>query len=134
MPNCDTLVESDWLKEEANYMQPRSISPKYALVLTYNVRPGTQERYFRYITGELHPALERRELYMQNEWLILYGKQPERQLEFISERIDTIRDLLDDPEWERLENRLKDYTESYERHIVRYKHHVKIVRTNHNGN
>ena len=71
---------------------------------------------------------------MQNEWLTLYGKQPERQLEFITERIDAIRNLLDDPEWEKLENRLKDYTEQYERHIIRYKHHVKIVRTNHTGN
>ncbi|MDQ7025235.1 MAG: hypothetical protein Q9P01_12730 [Anaerolineae bacterium] len=115
-------------------MQPKHIYPEYALILTYNVRLGTQERYFRYITGELYPALERRELYMQNAWLIVYGQQPQRQIEFIAERLDPIRDLLDDPEWERLENRLKEYTEDYERHVIRYRHHVKILRLNYSSN
>jgi hypothetical protein len=115
-------------------MQPKRIYPEYALILTYNVLSGSQERYFRYITGELHPALEQRELYMQNAWLIVYGNQPERQIEFITERLDAIRDLLDDPEWERLENRLKEFTNDYQRHVIRYRHHVKVVRLNHNGN
>lgn len=113
--------------------QPKNIYPRYVLVLTYTVRPGRQDRYFRFITSELHPALERRELYMQNAWLIIYGDQPERQIEFITERADTIRELLADPEWERLENRLKEYADFYERHVIRYRQHVKIVRTNHKG-
>jgi hypothetical protein len=110
-------------------MQPIRIYPEYALILIYNIRPNEQDRYFRYITGEFLPAMEKRKLYMQNAWHVVYGKQPERQIEFVTEKIDFLRELFDDPEWERLEDRLKDYTENYEYPIVRYNSHFKIVRT-----
>lgn len=108
-------------------MRPIRIFPEYALILTYDIRPGTQERYFRYVTGEFLPAMERRELYMQNAWHIVYGSGPTRQVEFITEELDTIRDLFDDPEWDTMEDRLKDYTENYARHVVRYRGHFKVI-------
>lgn len=112
-------------------MQPIRIYPQYSMILIYNIRPGVQESYFRYITGDFLPALERRKVFMQNAWHVVYGRLPDRQIEFVVEKIENLQDLLEDPEWEKLEGRLKEFTDDYQRFIVRYRSHFKIVPKNH---
>lgn len=109
-------------------MQPIRIYPQYALILNYDVKPGVQERYFRWVTGEFLPALQQRKIYMQHAWQVVYGKdeQTERQIEFITEKADTLRTLFDDPEWVDLEDRLREYTENYSMRIVRYTGNFRV--------
>lgn len=109
-------------------MEPLRIFPEYSLILTYTVRQGVQERYFHFITADFLTALQHHKLYMQNAWHIIYGDAPERQIEFITEKLDYIQRLYDDPAWKPLERRLKDYVYDYNRRVVRYRYSVKILK------
>jgi hypothetical protein len=107
-------------------MQPIRIYPEYALILTYDIRQGVQERYFRYVTGEFVPALQQRKIYMQNAWHIVYGEQPERQVEFVTEDLSIIQNLFDDPEWKELEGKLESFIRNYTKRIVKYRGVFKL--------
>lgn len=72
------------------------------------------------MTRELLPALHKRKVYIQNEWVFVYGSAPERHIEFITEQLATLRDLLRDDTWEQLETKLKGYAVNYSRRVVRY--------------
>jgi hypothetical protein len=104
-------------------MQPIRIYPQYILILNYDIKAGVQETYFRYVTSEFLPALQKRKIYMQNAWHIVYSNngQTERQIEFITEKSETLRILFDDPEWDDLETRLIDFTENFTMRIIHYK-------------
>ena len=108
-------------------MQPIKIYPEYAMILTYDVKQGVHERYYRWVTNNFLPALQSRKIYMQHAWHVVgVHQQPTRQVEFITEELDTIRRLLEDPEWETLETRLKQYTTNYNLRVTRYTGSVKI--------
>lgn len=108
----------------------RHIYPKYTIIFTYDVRPEMHEQYYRFVTSKFLPELQNRKLYMQNVWLMMYGDAPERQVEFISEDLDTVRDLLNDEQWQKLEDRLKGYTQNYTRRIMKYSRDVKVISDN----
>jgi hypothetical protein len=107
-------------------MRSTTIRPQYAIIFRYDVRPETQETYFRYVIGDFTPALQEHEIYMQDAWHVAWGDYPERQLEYVTERFDCIRRLLQSPEWERLEGRLKSFTKHYSMHIQRYTGAFKV--------
>lgn len=107
-------------------MPPIRIIPEYALVLRYDVRAKMNEQYFRYVISEFVPALQERGIYMQDAWHIAYGAYPERQVEFITERIETLRELFDDPQWDDMEATLKRYVENYSLRICRYQGVFKV--------
>lgn len=109
-------------------MQPIKIYPQYVLIFNYDIRKEVQEQYFRYVTGEFLPALQKRKVYMQNAWHVVYGKdnQPQRQIEFITESKEILRALFDDPEWDDLESRLTDYTQNYTMRIIKYNGNFRV--------
>ncbi|MCS6836695.1 MAG: hypothetical protein NZ750_11855 [Anaerolineae bacterium] len=107
-------------------MSPLRIIPTHALILRYDILPGMQEAYFRYVVGEFVPSMQEMKLYMQEAWQIAYGAYPERQVEFITDDLDNIRRLLTSERWGRLEERLKDFVQHYDRRIVRYQGRFKI--------
>lgn len=108
-------------------MQPIKIYPQYALILTYDVKPGVHERYFRWIMNDFLPAMQDRRLYMQHAWHVVGDpEQPERRLEFITEELDTIQRLVDDPEWQVLEDRLMDFATNYTFRVVKYNGSFKV--------
>jgi len=109
-------------------MEPIRIYPEYALILTYDIKPGVYERYFRWVSNDLFPALQNRKLYVQHLWHVVGGTEvmPERQVEFITEDLDIIRDLFDSTEWSELETRLRYFTENYSYRVVKYKGSFKV--------
>lgn len=111
--------------------QPIRIFPEYALILTYDIRPGLEQRYDQFASGEFVATLQQYKLYRQYEWHILVGDGPSWQAEFITEKLSHIRDLFDDPQWPVLEERLQRFTVNYSRRIVRYTVPIKVLR--HNG-
>ncbi|MGJ3237311.1 MAG: hypothetical protein ACFE0Q_01255 [Anaerolineae bacterium] len=109
-------------------MQPIKIYPEYALIITYDIKPGVYEHYFRWVSNELFPSLQSRKLYVQHLWHVVGGAEPkpERQIEFITEELTTIRRLLDSTEWQTLEARLQQYTENLSYRVVKYTTSFKI--------
>jgi hypothetical protein len=107
-------------------MRPIRIVPEYSLIFKYNVRADVQEMYFRYIIGEFTPALQEKQVYLQEAWHVVYGEYPERQLEFITDKLENIRQLFESEDWETLETRLKEFTQDYSMRITRYSGRFKV--------
>ena len=109
--------------------EPIRIYPEYAMILCYNIRDGVQDRYFRWMTTELLPAMQRRKIYMQNAWHIIYPYEttkPERQVEFITEDFVSLQTLLNDREWKDIQERFEYFTQDFTMRIVRYTGSFKL--------
>lgn len=107
-------------------MRSTTIRPEYALLFTYDVRPETKEPYFRYLIGEFTPSLQEYSIYMQDAWHVTWGNYPERQIEYITEHLDGIRQLVASQEWQKMEERLKSYTTHFSWRVVRYTGRFKV--------
>lgn len=86
-------------------MQPIRIRPEYTLVLRYDIRPGMHEITYRYMAGDFVTKMQDNKLYMYKAWHVLYGDYPEWQVEFVTERLDYVRKLLQSPQWSSMEER-----------------------------
>lgn len=107
-------------------MQPIRIFPEYAMILKYDVKPGTLDGYYQYVMQDFVPTLQRRKIYMQNAYEVVYGKYPQRHIEFVVEHLTTIKELLEDPKWENMETRLQTYAENYSRSVIPYRGTFKL--------
>ncbi|MEO1289648.1 MAG: hypothetical protein AAFV93_17940 [Chloroflexota bacterium] len=109
-------------------MQPIQIYPEYTLILTYDIKAGVYQRYFRWIMNDFLPTMHKHKVYRQFVWLVISGTQsyPDRQLEFITEDLDTLKRLLHSSVWQDLESRLQQFTENYQWRVVRYSGTIKI--------
>ena len=97
------------------------IQPKYKLILTYNIRPDKQDRYYRYMLGDFVPAIQKMGVYMYMAWHIAYGDYPIRKIEFVTESAEALHHLLLSSEWDEMETKLKRYISDYERKVVDYR-------------
>ncbi len=100
---------------------PIRIIPRYRLLMRYDIKLDQYEPYYQFIMNESVPALHNMGLYMIAVWHTAYGDYPLRQVEFVSDSLDTIREIFQSDRWEELEEQLKSYTLRYERKLVRYK-------------
>jgi len=91
------------------------------LILTYDILPEALDSYYRFMLGELVPAVQKLGLYMNGAWHTAYGNYPIRLVEFIAEDRATLSAVLDSPAWEQLETRLQEYIFNYRKKIVRLK-------------
>ena len=110
-------------------MEPIRIYPEYALIFCYNVKMGVQEQYFRWVTQDLVPNMQRRKIYMQNAWHIIYPYEttkPERQVEFIMEDLQSLKRLLHDREWEEIQERFTLFTDDFTMRVVKYTGNFKL--------
>ncbi len=101
-------------------MPPIRIIPRYRLLMRYDIRMDMYQVYYQYIMNEFVPALHNMGLYMTGVWHTAYGSYPLRQVEFVTESLETAREIFQSDRWEDLETRLKSYTLRYERKLVRY--------------
>jgi hypothetical protein len=102
-------------------MPPQMIIPNYKLLISYDIRPTMTEKYYYYVLKEFVPELETMGLYMLKVWHVAYGDYPIRQLEFVTEDLDMLRDVLASERWNALESHLKTLTTNYERKVVRFR-------------
>jgi len=91
------------------------------LILTYDILPEALDSYYRFMLGELVPAVQKLGLYMNGAWHTAYGNYPIRLVEFIAEDRAALSAVLDSPAWEQLETRLQEYIFNYHKKIVRLK-------------
>lgn len=102
-------------------MAPISIIPTCKLVMTYDLKPETVDRYYQYVVQEFVPELQNMGLYMYRVWHVAYGNYPIRQVEFVAEDIEVVHEVLDSDRWENLENQLETYILNYNRKLLRFR-------------
>jgi hypothetical protein len=101
-------------------MPPIRIIPQYRLLMRYDIRLEMYEPYYQYVTNEFVPALQSMGLYMSAIWHTAYGEYPLRQVEFVTDNLDTVREVFQTERWHKLEAKLQSFTTHYERKLVRY--------------
>lgn len=100
---------------------PPPFARRYRLLLCYDIRAESYEAYYQFVMSEFVPALQGMGLYMAAVWHTAYGDYPIRQVEFIADSLETIREIFNSDQWRELEGKLLEYTHNYERKLVRYK-------------
>lgn len=88
------------------------------MLLTYDIRPDIQDRYFNFMLGEMVPTLQSQGLTMSGAWHTAYGEYPMRLVEFIADDRSELDAILTSEMWEKLEDRLRLYVQNYNRKIV----------------
>ncbi len=107
-------------------MQPVPFIPRYKLLLDFDILPGRQQNYIRFLLGEFAPTAREMGVHLYMAWHIAYGDYPMRQLVFVAEDLDTIQRALNSARWRHMEERLKTYVSNYSRKLVHYKERFQL--------
>jgi hypothetical protein len=99
----------------------QGIIPHYKLLICYDMKEGMQEAYYQFVLGELAPAMQSIGLYMLQVYHTAYGKYPVRQLEFVAEDLETIRNAMKSEIWRHVQGRFQALTCNYTQKIVRFR-------------
>lgn len=78
-----------------------------------NIMPSSRKKFV--------PSMQALKLYMFRVYHTAYGEHPIRQLEFLAEDLDTVRDALRSSTWQRLEEKLKGFVSDYSRKLITFR-------------
>lgn len=98
-----------------------TITPRYKLILTYDVLSTKQGIYSQFILGDFIPGLQALDIYLTSVYQTVVGDYPSRQAEFVSESLQIMQQGLKSDRFIELENTLKSYTTNYNRKVVQYR-------------
>jgi hypothetical protein len=88
------------------------------LLITYDVKSGREEEYYRFIMGEFLPAAQSVGLHMVEAWRTAWGDYPERLIEMVADNQQSLNEILDDERWREMETKLKQYVDNYQHMAV----------------
>ncbi|MBN1563707.1 MAG: hypothetical protein JXA10_07705 [Anaerolineae bacterium] len=88
------------------------------LLLSWDIKPGRDQEYFEFMVREFAPGLTRLGLTPTEAWLAVYGECPQILMEGVANDIETIRKMLDNPDWTELRTKLLGLVDNYEHKIV----------------
>ncbi len=101
------------------------IIPRYKLMLFYDLATEDTSAYFRFLMMEMIPSLQALGVYMFRAFQIIPAapdsRSQMRQIEFVSEDLETLRDVLASPRWQNYEAWLLAHTTHYRKKIVPFR-------------
>lgn len=103
-----------------------SASQPVKLLLAYDISDHVQETYYRFVTGEFVPQVNRLGLELAEVWETVYGDYPRRLIVFVASDADTANQALQSDKFQRLERKLLRYVHNYSRRLVPYKPHFQF--------
>jgi len=91
------------------------------LLLTYNIRPGNENTYRRFVIEELLPRAQELGLMPTDAWHTAYGAYPTRLIGFVAEDLSAARSALDSDEWRALMQRLEGFTRNLSQRLIPFR-------------
>lgn len=91
------------------------------LLLSYDIRPGHENAYRRFVVEEFLPKAQELGLVPTDAWHTAYGNYPHRLIGFVAEDLATARAALDSDEWQTLMRRLESHTGKLTRRLVPFR-------------
>lgn len=91
------------------------------LLLEYDIPDEAQETYYRFVTGEFVPQVNRMGLELAEVWETVYGDYPRRLIVFVAQDYESCKNLLLAEKYQRLERKLLRFVKNYSKRIVPYK-------------
>lgn len=97
------------------------ITPRYKLLLFYDLNTGRTTEYLDFVMNEFIPAAHEMNLYIFRVFHTAWGECPSRQTEFVAESLEAIHTAVESERWQALEARLCEHASNYQRKIVRFR-------------
>jgi hypothetical protein len=97
------------------------MSEQVKVLLSYNIRPGHENAYRRFVLEEFLPKAQELGLMPTDAWHTAYGNYPNRLLGFVADDADTARTVLQGQEWQGLVHRLEGYAGTFTQRLVRFR-------------
>ena len=115
----------DTSSRERRAVMTKHITPRYKLMLFYDLTGKETEAYYHFVMSEMVPALHEMGLYIFRAFHTIPGPQGSenqmRQVEFVAEELATIREALGSEKWQGYEKRLLEHSANYSRKIVHFR-------------
>lgn len=96
------------------------MSEQVKLLLSYDIRPGKENAYRRFVLEDLLPKAQEIGLTPSDAWHTAYGNYPTRLLGFVAEDLDVAQTALASDEWKGLIRRLEGYASGLSQRLVRF--------------
>lgn len=90
----------------------------YKLLLSWDIKPDRDQEHFEFMVREFAPRITSLGVTPTEAWFSVYGEGPRIIVEGITEDLDTMKNVLNSPEWDALRNRLQDFIEDYQQKVV----------------
>jgi hypothetical protein len=91
------------------------------LLLEYDIPDEVQETYYRFVTGEFVPQVNRIGLELAEVWETVYGSYPRRLIVFVVQDQEACKEAVESEKFQRLERKLLRFVKNYSKRIVPYK-------------
>lgn len=104
------------------YGGKRIVSEKQSvkLLLEYDIPDEVQDTYYRFVTGEFVPQVNRIGLELAEVWETVYGDYPRRLIVFVAADPETCALAVKSDKFQRLERKLQRFVKNYSKRIVPY--------------
>lgn len=89
------------------------------LLMTWDIRPGQEERYFAFITEEFPSAFHSAGLELTDAWYTVYGTWPQVTMGFAGADLLSLEQFLGSADWGKLKEQLLAYILHYRQKVVR---------------
>ena len=97
-----------------------NISDGQKLLVSYNVRPSEGRAYYEFVLGRYIPALQALGLEVSEAWHTAYGNYPNRLIGFVSHDEATMIKVLNDENWDALNEQLGEYVTEFSYKVIPY--------------
>lgn len=91
------------------------------LLLTYDIRPGQENAYRRFVVEEFLPKAQELGLAPTDAWHTAYGNYPHRLIGFVADDLTAAHAALRSDEWQALMHRLEGFTGKLTRRLVPFR-------------
>ncbi|MGC8780690.1 MAG: hypothetical protein ACP5UQ_07480 [Anaerolineae bacterium] len=88
------------------------------LLVAYDIRPGYESAYRRFIQEEFLPQAQELGLTPSDAWHTAYGNYPLRLLGFIADDLEAVQAVRQTPQWQYLIQRLESLTMNLQQKVV----------------
>ncbi len=103
----------------------KHIIPRYKLIMYYDLDERMVEEYYQFVMNEMIPVLNEMDLYIFRAFHTIPGErgdaQPNRQVEYVAESLETVQSVLTSDEWQGIEEKLCGFVSNYSKKVVRFR-------------
>lgn len=91
------------------------------LLLSFNIRPGHENAYRRFVLEEFLPKAQELGLTPTDAWHTAYGRYPSRLIGFVADDLHSVHRALESDDWKSVMKRLEGYTGDMSRRVVKFR-------------
>ncbi len=89
------------------------------LLMSWDIKPGSESEYFEFIVREFAPGLMKLGIQPTEVWYTVVGNGPQILTGGVAEDLPTMRSILADKDWMKLQTKLFEYVTNFDYKIVK---------------